>query len=583
MTAPSLIPSRMLPAWTRIGAPMQEFISVGLIALAVIAVYGQIGAHRPIPFDDSLYLTDNVWVLRGLTWEGVVWAFTNVDAANWHPITWLSHMIDQQIFGTLIGGHMIENAFWHFGNSFLVYRLLIALGQSRLFALPLALLFAVHPLNVESVAWLSQRKTQISTFMLLSTVVVYLDWRVTRRRASRILWTAAYAVSLMAKAMGVTLPLLLLLYELCLSWTDVRREFIGREWRSLVRRIVNEGRNLWTMVAAAVLVAVATFVAQRQLGAVASLENISLDHRLLNALASVGIYLRTFLWPAELCIFYPLPDSPRWGAAAAGFFALALGSLLAVLGSRRSPLVVFGWLWFLGSLLPVIGIVQVGSQSHADRYMYVPMIGLLIAFGSWCSQATIPACRSPRLVWASFILAFASGMGAHAYAYTMSWRDPETAYRRSLDVAGVSYVMLANLSATLTNLNYYKTAEFYAEICVRIWPDRPLVVVNLASVKGLLNKLDAAEAGFRRAMVLEPDNVKHPYMLSLVLLQTGRNQEAEAVLKDALRLLPSENDWRKGHQMIRRILLRQDPLPQFPVKGLLTPEPTHSTDQREPK
>jgi hypothetical protein len=337
------------------------------------------------------------------------------------------------------------------------------------------------------------------------------------------------------------------------------------------------------MVAAAALVAVATFAAQRQLGAVASLENISLDHRLLNALASVGIYLRTFLWPAELCIFYPLPDSPRWGAAAVGFFALAMGSLLAVLGARRSPLVTFGWVWFLGSLLPVIGIVQVGSQSHADRYMYVPMIGLLIAFGTWCSQAKFPGCRSPRLVWASFILAFATGMGGHAYAYTMSWRDPETAYRRSLDVAGVSYVMLANLSATLTNLNYYKTAEFYAEICVRIWPDRPLVIVNLASVKGLLNKLDSAEAGFRRAMVLEPDNVKHPYMLSLVLLQTGRNQEAEAVLNDALRLLPSETDWRKGHQMIRRILLRQEPLPQFPVAGLLTPDSTNSATQRGSK
>lgn len=562
---------------------MREAFSVSLIALAVMAVYGQIGAHRPIPFDDSLYLTDNVWVLRGLTWEGVIWAFTNVDAANWHPVTWLSHMIDQQVFGTLIGGHMIENAFWHFGNSFLVYRLLVALGQPRLFALPLAVLFAVHPLNVESVAWLSQRKTQISTFMLLCTVVVYLDWRVTRRRASRVLWTAAYAVSLMAKAMGVTLPLLLLLYELFLSWSDVRREIVSREWRSLAQRIFRECRNLWPMVAAAALVAIATFLAQRQLGAVASLENISLDHRVLNAFAAVGIYLRTFLWPAELCIFYPLSESPRYGEAAAGFFALALGTLLAVLGTRRSPLVGFGWVWFLVSLLPVIGLVQVGSQSHADRYMYVPMIGLLIAFGAWCARAEFPACRSPRLVWASFLFAFAAGMGGHAYAYTMSWRDPETAYRRSLDVAGVSYVMLANLSATLTNLNYYKTAEFYSEICVRIWPDRPLVVVNLASVKGLLNKLDQAEAGFRRAMALEPDNVKHPYMLALVLLQTGRNQEAEAVLKDALRLLPAETDWRKGHQMIRRILLRQTPLPQFPVEGLLTPDPTDPASQRGPR
>jgi hypothetical protein len=483
----------------------------------------------------------------------------------------------------LIGGHMIENAFWHFGNSFLVYRLMLQLGQPRLLALPLAVLFAVHPLNVESVAWLSQRKTQISTFMLLATVLVYLDWRITRRRASRILFTVAYTISLMAKAMGVTLPILLLLYELSLSWSDVWSEIARREWQRVARRIFKECRNLWTMVAAAVLVAIATFLAQRQLGAVASLENISLDHRLLNAFAAIGVYLRTFIWPAELCIFYPLSDSPRWGPAAAGFFAVALGTLLALLGSRRSPLVGFGWAWFLISLLPVIGLVQVGSQSHADRYMYVPMIGLLIGLGAWCSRAEFSACRSPRWAWAGLIGAFAMGMGGHAYAYTMSWRDPETAYRRSLDVAGVSYVMLANLSATLTNLNYYKTAELYAEICVQIWPDRPLVVVNLASVKGLLNKLDEAETGFRRAMALEPDNVKHPYMLALVLLQTGRNQEAEVVLNDALRLLPPENDWRKGHQMIRRILLRQSPLPQFPVEGLRTTDSALSGNQREPK
>lgn len=547
---------------------MYEAMAISLLGLAILAVYAQVGGHRPIPFDDALYLTDNAWVLRGLTWEGVRWAFTNVDAANWHPVTWLSHMVDQELFGSLIGGHMMENAFWHFGNSVFVYWLLRALGQRWPIAAGLALVFAVHPLNVESVAWLSQRKTQISTFMLLASLLVYLDWRKTRRTSSRVLLTAAYTLSLMAKPMGVTFPVILLVFELMQDGSRGR----AYAWRSSLDGALRPLRDLWPLVAVAVLVAAATLLAQRGGGAVASLENLPFGSRLLNALAAVGAYLRTFLWPADLALFYPLGSAPRWDAAAAGFAAVSLGTLFAVLTWRRTSLVAFGWIWFLLSLLPVIGLVQVGAQSHADRYMYVPMMGLLISVGAWVGTARWAGCRSPRTAWVALITAFAVGMGGHAYAYTMMWRDPETAYRRSMDVSGVSYIMLANLTATLTQLKYYQTAEMYSELSVKLWPDRILVVVNLATVKGLLGKLDEAEAGFRRAMALEPANVKHPYMLALVLLQKGRREDAEAVLDGARPLVPPEGDWRKAHRMIRGIVLREIPLPEFPVPELLGAE-----------
>lgn len=562
---------------------MREVIAVSMLGIAVLAIYAQVGGHRTIGFDDSLYLTDNAWVRGGLTWEGVIWAFTNVDAANWHPITWISHMVDQELFGALIGGHMIENPLWHFGNSVLVYRLLLALGNSRLMALSLALVFACHPLNVESVAWLSQRKTQISTFMLLATVLAYLDWRITRRTSTRVLLTSAYLISLMAKAMGVTLPVLLLIYEITQNWSHLRSEWSSHRLRAVAERIGRLCLSLWPLVTAALVVAVATFFAQRSSGAVASLEKIPLEYRVLNAWAAVGTYLRTFVWPSELCLFYPLQPVARWAEAAGGFFVVAAGSLLAVLGSRRSSLVAFGWIWFLVSLLPVIGFVQVGSQSHADRYMYVPMIGLLVAMGAWFSAVDLPGCRRPRAAWAALTLAFATGMGLHAYAYTMLWRDAETAYRRSLEIGGVSYAMASNLAATLTNLNYYKTAEVYSELCVRLWPDHALVVGNHASVLALRGKHQQSEFWYRRAMELDPKNVKLPYMLALLLLQIGRNEEAEVTLNDALRLLPSENDWSSGNQMIRRILLRQMPLAELDLRSMLTSESTHSTDQRGPK
>lgn len=545
---------------------MWEAIVASILGVAVLAVYAQVGAHRTIGFDDSLYLTGNVWVQRGLTWETVVWSFTNVVAGNWHPVTWISHMIDQELFGELIGAHMIENLFWHFGNSFFVYRLFRAFEQPRVLAVALALVFACHPLNVESVAWLSQRKTQISTFLLLATLLVYLDWRETGRRSSRILMTAAFAISLMAKAMGVTLPFLLVLFELLQAWPQLEGEIKSRAWRAVLTRGWREMRKVWPLLGASVLVSIATFFAQRDVGAMASIDYLTLGHRILNALGAVGTYGYTFFVPSELCLFYPLAETARWDAAAFGFLLIAVGTLLAVLGSRRSIHVVFGWIWFLVSLLPVIGLVQVGSQSHADRYMYVPMIGLLLAVGAWFSRAGLAGCRAPLAAWTGLTFAFAGGMGVHAYAYTMFWRDAETAYRRSLEVGGVSRLMLTNLSSTLANLNFYRTAEMYAERCAALWPEDVFAVANLASTKALLNKLDEAEAGFRRTIELDPGNVMRHYMLAIVLLQKGRNDEAELVLNQAVRLLPAEDDWRQSQQMVRRILLRQQPLPDLAAK-----------------
>ncbi|MBL9205063.1 MAG: tetratricopeptide repeat protein [Opitutaceae bacterium] len=553
--------SRPPPAAKKpVGPAMQEVLALSLLGFSVLTIYLQVASHRPIPFDDSLYLTGNAWVLRGLTWDGVVWAFTNVDAANWHPVTWISHMVDQQIFGATTGGHMIENLFWHIGNSYLVFRLLQALGVSRVLALALALVFACHPLNVESVAWLSQRKNQLSTFMLLGTVLLYLEWRDTGRRLTLVLLTIAYAVSLMAKAMGVTLPLTLAVYEAFVLWRDHPESVVNRDWTKLRSWCLGTVRRILPLVAAALGVAVATFLAQNRLGAVASLESIPILSRGANALAAFATYLRTFLWPADLCLFYPMKESPDWPLALVGVLLAASGTLWVTLQARRAPMVAFGWAWFVISLLPVIGLVQVGSQSHADRYMYVPMIGLLLMAGAYFDGVRIESCRAPRAALAALVFTFAVGMGVHAYAYTMLWRNPETAYRRSLEVGGVSYTMMVNLAATLTNLNYFKSAELYSEIAAQLWSDRPMVLGNLASLQALLGKFDKAEAGYRRAIEIEPDNVQHYYMLALVLLHKNQNDEAEAVLNRALRLLPSETDWRASYRMIRSVLLREIPI-----------------------
>jgi tetratricopeptide (TPR) repeat protein len=189
--------------------------------------------------------------------------------------------------------------------------------------------------------------------------------------------------------------------------------------------------------------------------------------------------------------------------------------------------------------------------------MYVPMIGLLIAAGAWLDQVSIPGCRRPAWAWRALVFSFGAGMSLHAYAYTMLWRDSETAYRRSLEIGGASFSMAANLMATLTSLNYHKTAEAYSVLCVKEWPDQPLVVANHAYLLRLLERHSESETAYRRVLELEPDNARHHYMFGLLLLEMGKNEEADAVLNHALSILPPEGDWRVDNRMIARILRRE--------------------------
>lgn len=546
---------------------MRDATSCGVLGLAVVLIYSQIGGHRPIAFDDALYLTDNAWVLGGLKWDSLVWAFTNFDSGNWHPFTWLSHMADQQLFGEHWGGHMIENMFWHAGNSMLVYTLLRRLGFGRMLGFALAAVFACHPLNVESVAWLSQRKNQLSTFLLLATMIAYLDWRKEGRRLTLVLLIAAYVSSLMAKSMGVTLPAIVVIFEGIEAIKDSNGEVFGDFARAKVWFLRTLKRVLPLAIAAGVM-CVATFIAQRSAGAVASLDTLSLADRISNAAQALGVYLKTFIWPEDLAFFYPLRDSADWSLVAIACLFLAAFVAVCIWGTKRLPMATFGLGWFVVSLLPVIGLIQVGSQSHADRYMYVPMIGLLIALGGlvdWLDDRRLVRTGVCGLA----IAGFAGVLGIKAYAYTMLWKDGETAYRNAIRVGGHSYTMTVSLTATLINLNYLKTAEPFARMAAERWPDRPLSIANIATLYARYEKYDKAEYWFRRAVQIDPGNLRFHYMLGLTLLHLGRDAEAEEVLQGALKLGGSEGDWRTSDRFAKSVLMRKAPIQQVEIKELI--------------
>ena len=338
-----------------------------------IAVYAPVVHHEFVTWDDPQYLLGNPHVSGGLTGSGIRWAWTTGYASNWHPLTWWSHMLDVQMYGMSAGPHHVTSLLLHIVNTLLLFGLLHAmtgrLGPSAF----VAALFAAHPLHVESVAWVSERKDVLSTLFWMLTVWAYLRYLRRPRLGRYFLMAAVFVLGLMAKPMLVTLPFVLLLLDVwplgrvTLAWSTPQRS-----------RVVELVREKLPLIALAAASSIITFVVQRQGGAVAASEALPLGDRVANALVSYMRYIGRMLWPARLAAVYPFSRPlPEWWVVGSllGFFAM---SIVAIRAGRRYPYVAVGWLWYVGTLVPVIGIIQVGSQAMADRYTYVPLVGLFI-------------------------------------------------------------------------------------------------------------------------------------------------------------------------------------------------------------
>ncbi len=341
------------PGPTPARAPSDLWIYVALTA-AIFAVYGQVLRFGFVNYDDPVYLAQNPQVRDGISWDGIVWAFAHSFAGNWFPLTWISHMLDCQFFGLDAGPHHFVNLALHTAATLLLFAVLRRITQARWPSATVAALFAIHPLHVESVAWIAERKDVLSAFFWMLTLCAYARY-VEKPGAARYLWTlAAFACGLMAKPMVVTLPLALLLLD---YWP------FARGWRI---------REKLPFLALSAAVSVVTYFAHTEAKAVVALP---LSLRVENALVSYAVYIRQAFWPSGLGVFYPYPTSSLLVPAVLAGAGIAAVTWLA----RKRPYLLFGWLWFLVTLLPVIGLIQAGQQARADRYMYIPMIGLSIA------------------------------------------------------------------------------------------------------------------------------------------------------------------------------------------------------------
>jgi Flp pilus assembly protein TadD len=528
------------------GTPPDRAIYLVLF-LATLVVYSQVHNYAFVSFDDTGQLLGNPEVRDGLTGSGLAWAFTTGYAANWFPLNWISHMLDFQFFGVDAGWHHLTSAAIHAASSVLLLAVLKRMTGRVWESAFVAFVFALHPLHVESVAWVSERKDVLSAFFWFLTIWLYLDF-VEKRSAQRyLLMAAAFCCGLMSKQMIVTLPFTLLLLD---AWPLKRNE--GKTptgWKALVIEKI-------PLVALSIAASVIAFVVQKQGGAVRSLASIPLGLRAENALTSYGLYLANFVWPTGLAFFYPYRSSwPATEVALAGA-VLAGISALALLTYRTRPYLAVGWFWYLGTLAPVIGLIQIGYQARADRYTYVPLIGISIMLAWSAKEAFEKWPRAKPAIQGAAILA-CSAWVLITWVQTQYWRDSETLYRRAIAVTDANYLAHLNLGADLAARGKFQEAVPELDESLAENPDQPHARTSLGAVLSTLGRTKEAIAQYSEAIRLEPQGAESHCNLGNALVDEGRMDEALRELNTAEQLKPGMPSTYYG---LGRVLIAQNRL-----------------------
>ena len=583
------------------------------LAIVTFGIYAQVIGHRFITFDDPTYIQENPMVNRGVTLAGLAWAFTTFYAGNWHPLTWIAHMIDSQLFGMIAGGHLLVNALIHAANTLLVFWFLLRTTHARWSSALVAALFALHPLHVESVAWAAERKDTLSTFFGLLSLIAYVRYA-EAPSIRRYAWVAIMlALGLLAKPMLVTWPFVMLLLDYWplrrfqqseVKGQPARRNLGAGRW-SVVRSLVVEKIPLFALVAAS---AVVTSVAQSHGGGVRTFTEFPIALRLSNALVSYAKYLLLAFWPNDLAVYYPYTgtDIPAWQIIGAALLLVAI-TAFCFFQRKIRPYLIVGWLWFLGTLVPVIGLVQVGGQTMADRYFYIPSIGLFIAivFGlaniaerrrvaPWLSAAianvvllvlaTLTNAQIHR--WSDSFTLFKHALtvvppsvaveDSLGLAMHKNGQLDEAAahFERALQIKPDDYISLLSMGVTRFYQGRVPEAIEYAQAAIRSQADAPKAHNLLGMALAKQNRNEAALDEVRRASELAPKDADIRNDLGLALARLGRIPEAIDQFHEALRLDP--NNAAPAHANLGWALLEsgkpRESIPEFEAALQLNPE-----------
>jgi tetratricopeptide (TPR) repeat protein len=522
-----------------------------LLVLGTLAVYLPAAQHGFSLYDDGDYVAENRVVQNGLTWAGIKWAFTTWHASNWHPLTWISHMADCQLFGLNAGMHHCVNLLFHAANAVLLFALLLRMTKAIWPGAFVAALFAWHPLHVESVAWIAERKDVLSTFFGLLTLLCYARFveesKVQSPKSKKFYALALlmFALGLLAKPMLVTLPFVLLLLD---CW-PLQRFQISDFKLQIFLGLAFEKIPFFLLAAGSCIV---TFLAQHNGGAVVSIEKVSFHYRLENTPFAYALYLWKMIWPAKLAVIYPLLTITT-RALIISTAVLVLISAAAWVVRGRAPYLLVGWLWFLGTLVPVIGIVQVGSAALADRYTYFPLVGIFIAI-AFSVRDLAARFQIPKIiltVTAVLILAACLILTHEQLDY---WRDDESLFRHAIAVTKNNDVAHTNLGVALQKEG--RNAEAMAEYrkALQIAPERVEIHNDLANLLDEAGKPDEALAEYQEALRLDPDATPAHNNLGVLLVELGRFDDAMKQYAESARLDPS--DWHAPY-LTGKALLQQ--------------------------
>jgi protein O-mannosyl-transferase len=489
------------------------------LAAAVWLVFQQIGTHGYINFDDWDYVGENLAVLSGITWEGVKFAFTTDMTVNWHPITWLSHMLDVQLFGANPGAMHLSSMWLHAVNAMLLFAMLRYFTGAFWRSAAVAALFAIHPLHVEPVAWLSDRKDLLATFFWLLTAVVYGHWTKRRTETGAWRWFALAhllaALATMSKPTAVTLPFTLLLLDI---WPLRRTE-------SLTRRLV-EKTGFFLFAAGQ---SVVTYFIQRDLGATTALAEVSIARKLANAVASYGVYLWQTVAPRNLTPMYPFPPAIEWVPTAAAALIIVVVSSIAVLRIRRQPYLAAGWFWYLGVLTPMIGVVQVGIQAHADRYTYVSLIGIFW-IAVWGLHEWLGESRWRSGAWQAAGVAIGLVFMWQSYAQAALWKDDYALFGHTLAVTGPNRLAHTVVGLSHLRAKTYEDSERHLRKALELEPKFAPAYRHLAELLFAREKPEEALELLNKAIAIEPRASVTYYNRGIVRRALGQKDEALADL-----------------------------------------------------
>jgi len=503
------------------------------LAAVTLLVYSPVLWHGFVIYDDPDYITGNAHVKAGLTWPGIVWAFTTGDAANWHPLTWISHMADWQLFGSNPAGHHLTNLLFHTANSLLLFILLNQLTGAIWRSFFVAALFAWHPLHVESVAWASERKDVLSAFFWMLTLLAYVRFanlskvQSPKSKVFYILALVFFACGLMSKPMVVTLPFVLLLLDF---WPLER--FTIYDLRFTIWRLVLEKIPFFALTIAS------CFITYRvQSGALWPSQSLSFHFRLANALMCYVRYISKIFWPTDLALIYPYPHYWPFAGVAVAAGLLVLLSAIFTFHAKRFPYLFVGWFWFLGMLVPAIGLVQVGVQAMADRYTYLPGIGIfiLVVWGVNDLLNSQPQKMKIATLAGSVVIACCLICTSIQLTY---WRSSPELFLHTVKVTTDNYAAEDCLGKALESIGKNDDAgKLYAD-AVRIEPDYPMAQFDLGM--NLLEHGDLNEASNHLAIAvqLSPRNPVMQFDFGTYLAQHGNPAEAAAHFKAALASRP---------------------------------------------